>query len=158
MQLPIAAIFECYPQDIPQVLTREQIHEYTEEDNQITKAVRIGTTEPWGSFSPQESLVVLNFAPEDPVVYIDEDGTLINAEIVADGASGQLETDITVRVKEMDESGEDEPESERIVSPLQVFKVLTAAQKRSLWKGVTSPFASLVSTGRISISISLTYF
>ena len=146
---PIAAIFECYPQDIPQVLTREQIHEYTEEDNQITKAVRIGTTEPWGSFSPHESLVVLNFAPEDPVVYVSENGSLINAEIDAGGASGRLETDITIRVKEDDESGENELESERTVSPLQVFKILTAAQKRSLWKGDTSPFASPVALATI---------
>ena len=146
---PITAIFECYPQDIPLVLTREQIHEYTEEDDQITKAVRIGTTEPWGSFSPHESLVVLNFTPEDPVVYVSEDGSLINAEIVAGRASGQLETDITIRVKEKDESDENEPESERTVSPLQVFKVLTAAQKRSLWKGDTSPFASPVALATI---------
>ena len=146
---PIAAIFECRPQEISQVLTREQIHDYTEEDNQIVKAVRIGTTEPWDNFFPHEYLVALNFDPEDSVRYISESGSLINAEVEAGGASGQMETDIVVRVKEKDESGEDELGSTTMVSPLQLFKVLTAAQKRSLWSGDTSPYAFPVALATI---------
>ena len=146
---PIAAIFECYPCDIPQVLTREQIYEYTEEDNQITRAVRIGTKKPWGSFSPHESLIVLNFALEDPVHYIAEDGSLVNVEIVDGELSGQLKTNITIRVKENDENELDSAANLKVLSPLQLFKVLTASQKRSLWSGDTSPYASPVALATI---------
>ena len=149
---PIAAVFECSPNMIPQVLTREQVFEYSEMDNEITKAIRIGTSEPWNNFSPNESLIVLNFDPEDPIRYISEDGSLINAEIVRGGQCGLLETNIAIRVKENDKIDADEPESAtnfKTVSPIQVFKVLTAPQKRSLWSGDTSPYASPVALATI---------
>ena len=135
---PIAAVFECYLNEIPVVLNREHVYEYSEDDSQTTtKAVRVGIPQPWNEFSPKESLIVLNFEPEDPVRYIDCNGVLINAEVVQCGEGELLERKIVLKVRE-----DDNVDSKIEVSPLKVFKVLTAPQKRSLWSGSSSPYAS----------------
>ena len=139
-QGPIAAVFGCYPNEIPQTLTREQIQEYSEDDHQVIKAVKIGSEVPWSEFPAQEALLILNFDDEDPVHYINENGTLINAEVVKGCQVGLLEKKIIIKFKETEEDDEDKVS----VSPLQVFKVLTASQKKSLWSGTSSPYASPV--------------
>ena len=139
-QGPIAAVFGCYPNEIPQTLTREQIQEYSEDDHQVIKAVIIGSEVPWSEFPAQEALVILNFDDEDPVHYINENGTLINAEVVKGCQVGLLEKKIIIKFKETEEDDEEKVS----VSPLRVFKVLTASQKKSLWSGTSSPYASPV--------------
>ena len=100
---------------------------------------------------------MLNFDPEDPVRYMCEDGTLINAEVVNDGQSGLLESKIVIRVKEVDTQDDGDVESATdsasnnilVVSPIRVFKMLTAPQKRSLWSGSTSPYACPVALATV---------
>ena len=157
--VPIAAVFECCPSEIPMALTREQVHEYSEEDVKPTKPSIIGTQVPWSRFPPQESLIVLNFEPKDRVRYLDDKGVLINAEIIQADNEGMLNMMVTVKVKEVDiKQGDDEiielddedleavdgrstDDMSLVVSPMQVFKVLDNHQRRSLWSESASPFA-----------------
>ena len=143
---PISAVFECTPNEIPQTLTREHVFDYSQDGTVSTKAIVIGTSVPWGRFDPKESLVIINFDPEDPIRFLRDDGSLINAEIVKGGHSGLLDSKLTVRIEVDDDNASDEASdsdsSEIVVSPLQVFKVLTSPQKRSLWSRTTSPYAA----------------
>ena len=150
---PIAAIFECSPNEIPQTLTREHIFEYSQDDAPSAKAITIGTHIPWSRLDPKESLVVMNFDPEDPVRCVCEDGSLINAEVVTfrEGQSGILDSAVTIKIKEVEDSAEN---CDHLidVSPLRIFKVLTGPQKRSLWTGTTSPYASPLSLETVPIN------
>ena len=153
--VPIAAVFECRPDEIPLALTREQVHEYSEEDVKPTKASIIGTSVPWSKFPPQESLIVLNFEPKDRVRFLSDSGSLINAEIIQANDEGIQNMSITVKVKEVDTKEGDDEENDGseavdggsaddmplVVSPMQIFKVLDNYQRRSLWSENVSPFA-----------------
>ena len=192
--VPIAAAFGCEPSGIPQALNRHNISQYTPSDNKQFKAITVGTPVSWNKLTHRDSLIVLNFDLEDPVRYVCDDGSLINAEIVSckptDDSTivGFLEPTLTIRVKvddresedttdqressdggstdddsnvhtdnsddsdsnisESDAQGvcEDEPGVSnhadfKVVSPMQVFKILTTHQRKSLWGEGTSPFA-----------------
>ena len=143
----LAAVFGCSPNEIPQTLTREQIHEYSEDDYKVTKGIKIGSLEAWSTFPTQESLIVVNFDCEDTVRYIGGNGKLINAEVVKSCQCPLFERKLVIRVKEK-ENGDDlqnlTEDEVKTVSPLQVFKVLTASQKKSIWSRTASPYASPV--------------
>ena len=104
--VPIAAVFECLPRDIPEVLSREQVCEYIQDSTPSQKQFNIGSPVPWKHVAPQDSLVVLNFNPGDSVYYICDDGSLINAEVVRHKVSRNsdpfelLTPSVLIRVKE----------------------------------------------------------
>ena len=189
--VPIAAAFECEPSGIPQALNRHNVSQYTPSDDKQAKPVIVGTPVSWDRLNHEDSLIVLNFDPEDPVRYICDDGTLINAEVVSCKPTdhskmvGFLKPTITIKVRE-DDKGSDASKDQRdsddsstddgsahtddnvdsdnkineresdhedehglndhdavtkVVSPMQVFKLLTIPQRRSLWGEGASPFA-----------------
>ena len=161
---PIAAAFSCEPSLISQVLNRHSISSYALEDDKNANTITVGTPVPWNKLNPQDSLIVLNFDPEDPVRFVSEDGSLINAEVVKCKPIDQsnihqlelLEPILTIKVQEDDKSSEhsdntmDEKEVDDAtasasttidVSPIQVFKLLSIPQRKSLWGEGTSQFA-----------------
>ena len=154
--VPIAAIFECRPHEIPLALTREQVHEYSEVDVKPTKASIIGTPVPWSKLPPQDSLIIVNFKPKDRVRFLDDSGSLVNADIVQADGEGLQNMKLTVKVKETEIKNNDDNDTDDIdseddrpaddtslldASPMQVFKVLDSYQRKSLWSEGVSQFA-----------------
>ena len=160
---PIAAAFSCEPGSISQALNRHSISSYRLDDDKNANTITVGTPISWGKLNPQDSLIVLNFDSEDPVRYVREDGSLINAEIVKCKPIGQngmyqlelLEPILTIKVQEDDKGSErsnDTTDDEELdnttanastveVSSIQVFKLLSIPQRKSLWGEGTSQFA-----------------
>ena len=162
---PITAAFSCEPSDISQALNGHNISHYTLDDDKNVKVITVGTPVSWGNLNHQDSLIVLNFDPEDPVRYICEDGSLINAEIVKckpidHNSMRQLDLEPTLTIKVQDDDVDSEHSSDNSnttddnvldgaitsastidVSPIQVFKLLSIPQRKSLWGEGTSQFA-----------------
>ena len=171
---PIAAAFSCEPSFISQILNRHSISSYTLADDKNANTITVGTAVSWGKLNPQDSLIVLNFDPEDPVRYVREDGSLINAEIVKckpiDHSKMHqfelLEPTLTIKVQEDDKASEhsndttdsEDPDDAAAsastidVSPIQVFKLLSIPQRKSLWGEGTSQFACPVVLASIPFS------
>ena len=104
--VPIAAVFECHPSDIPQVLTRQKICEYIVGNTATSQAITIGSPIAWKNVPPQDSVIVLNYQPNDTVCYICDNGSLIYAEVLRCESGKQpafqlLEPILTIRVGEL---------------------------------------------------------
>ena len=211
--VPITAAFGCHPSEIHQVLTREKICEYVE-GNTTSQAITIGGPVPWKNIPPQDSIVVLNYHPEDTVCYVSDDGSLIYAEVLEcaigkEPALELLEPILTIRVGELStpqdiaasgsgtaggdgnsvaendnmhdsdqdseeyysasEGGGSDNDDELVydgdhhdgkiinyndpavlrVSPINVLRMISVSQRRSLWGGATSPFACPVALATV---------
>ena len=104
--MPIAAIFECEPAEIPEVLTREHIAEYSMDNSKLATAINLGAAVSWSKLSSQDFLIILNFDAGEPVYYLHEDGSIIHAVIVESHHTNQdtilqfLESTLTIRLSE----------------------------------------------------------
>ena len=213
--VPIAAVFGCHPSEIHQVLTKEKICEYAE-GRTTSKAITIGDPVPWKNIPPQDSVVVLNYQPNDTVCYIRDDGSLIYAEVLRCDSGNEpvyqlLEPILTIRVGEIstpqdkpatandatagnvatggDDNGASDADNDskhgsdhdsdeyfsasegaasdddyddqdgRVfdysdpsilrVSPIKVFRMISVSQRRSIWGGTTTTFATPIALATV---------
>ena len=104
--LPIAAIFECEPAEIPRTLTKEHIAEYSVDDHKLTRENSPGSTVSWDKLSSKDYLIILNFDAGEPVYYLKEDGSIIYAIVLGSVHTDQqsihqfLRPTVTIRVSE----------------------------------------------------------
>ena len=217
---PIAAVFGCHPSEIHQVLTEERICEYAE-GSITSKAITIGDPVPWKNIPPQDSVIVLNYQPNDTVCYIRDDGSLIYAEVLRYDSGKEpvhqlLEPLLTIRVGEIctpqdnsatatndaiagnvavgghdngasdadndSKHGSDYDSDEYFsasegtasdkelgydsdrqddrafdyndpailrVSPIKVFKMISVSQRRSIWGGATTTYATPIALATV---------
>ena len=80
--LPIAAIFECEPSEIPSVLSKERIAEY-DMPKELTVKRSASLDVAWDKLTPQDFVIMLNFEVGDYVYYLSDDGSLTHAEVLS---------------------------------------------------------------------------
>ena len=110
--LPIAAIFDCEPAEIPQILTKEHVAEYSMDSRKDTGVNSPGSTISWDKLSSKDYLIILNFDAGEPVYYLKEDGSIIYAIVVESFHTNQesvlqfFRPTVTIRVREPENNGQ----------------------------------------------------
>lgn len=137
----IATLFECEPEHISALLTQNQIPEYSFHDEDHTSTNDVGTTLSLATLSPHEALIVINFRQDEKVKYYSPSGELIFARVVTSHVSMEGKK-ITSRCIEISTSDLKDDDESFLVSPLEVFKILTLPQIKSLQSGKPNQFAS----------------
>ncbi len=127
----IASLFICAPEEIQGFLTYKQVTEYSADSKHEITYHEIGSKASFSRHS-KEALVIVNYDRGETVKYYTPEASFIYAKVVCDYKWIQ-EDEITKRNIKIVTHNDDTAE-ERVVSLLEVFKLLTIPQINSLEK------------------------
>ena len=131
-QIPICALFECSPSQIPGALNDLRIAMYIPSSAKPKCCHQIGDIVPLKNITPQYLLIIMKYSEGEEVIYHSNDGNFRYAKVVKAITSEKVfEQTLTIQTTD---------EKDKIASPLQVYKILTPPQRIAL-------FSSHLSTG-----------
>ena len=144
----IGLLFACEPAHIKLYLTNNRVPDYSTKQAMSSESFcAVGSSRAISILSPLDALIVVNFRRGEKVWYYSPSGQLIYAEVVKSHNSlhsNKLTSsciEITT-VKLEKESVKDIGLHSILVSPLELFKILTSSQKKGLRDNTPSLFAS----------------
>lgn len=141
----IAALFKHHPSYISYSLTKNhRIKEFSmdNEEDAPDDSEKVGDSLSLAVLTAHDAVITVNFKQGELVRYYSPTGDLILAKIVK---SHSAETILRRSIEIITENTEDEMQSV-LVSPVEVFKILSAPQINCLRNNDTSPFISPVVT------------
>ena len=143
----IATLFECDPEHISMHLTGNRIPEHSMTAQTNSGGFhQLGTSLSLSTLSPQNAVIMVNFMKNEKVVYYSPTGELLLAQIMKTRSSleGRKITNpfIEITTGQNESDDEDSQVQSILVSPLELFKILTEPQIKSLQENKPSFLAS----------------
>ena len=129
-QVPVYALFECSPSEIPGALDKLRIAMYTPGSVKSKCSCQIGDIIPLKKITPKDLIIILKYSEGEEVIYHSNDGTFRYAKVIQVKTCEKVfEQSLTIETTvESDEK--DKPH--KTASPLQVYKILTPSQRIAL--------------------------
>lgn len=140
----IAALFEYEPEGISLGLTKfHRIPEFSL-DNEEHDFNRVGDVLSLTALTVQDAIITVNFKREEKVRYYSPIGELVLAKVMKshNNLNGKKITSRCIEIVTEDSEEENMGLNSILVSPFEIFKVLTMPQIKGLQKNEISPFAS----------------
>lgn len=146
----IATLFECDPKDISFLLTQNRIPEHflNEVQKKSGDFHKVGTSLCLSTLCARDALIIVNFRKEEKVKYYSPTGELLYAKVTESctDLKGRNITSRYIEITTTDSKGESDEKNVKmqsiLVSPLEIFKILTMPQIKSLKENKPSLLAS----------------